>query len=300
MSTTVQSPPPGTGEHTVAPLPPGTRLRGPTALGDDPRRLLRLTWTLAATDFKLRFFGSVLGYLWQLMRPLMLFGILYTVFTQFLDFAGPEKYYGVSLLLGIVLYNFFGEATGGAVKSILVREQLVRKIDFPRLAVPLSIVLQALFNLALNLVPVLVFLIAAGGRPRLSWLVLPLLVVVLAVMALGLAMLLSSLYVRYRDIEPIWDVVLQALFYASPILYTVESIRQKAGDTTVQLLLVLNPFAAIMQQGKHVFIDPSHPATMSLVGNSALVLVPLVIILALFAIGYRVFVREAPRIAEDL
>src|SRR5215204_5700398 len=143
----------------------GRQVRGPTALGSDPRRFLHLTATLAVTDFKLRFFGSVLGYLWQLMRPLMLFGILYVVFTEFLDFTGPEKYFGVSLLLGIVLFNFFGEATGGAVKSVLQRESLVRKVDFPRLAVPLSTVLQASFNLGLNLVVVLIFLLAQGGRP---------------------------------------------------------------------------------------------------------------------------------------
>lgn len=244
---------------SVAPeiMPPGTRVRGPTALGNDTRRLLRLTWTLAATDFKLRFFGSALGYLWQLMRPLMLFGILFVVFTQILDVTGPERYFGVSLLLGIVLYNFFGEATGGAVKSILYREQLVRKIDFPRLAVPLSTVLQALFNLGLNLAPVIVFLLVQGGRPRLSWLLMPLLIVLLATLGLALAMLLSSLYVRYRDIEPIWDVVLQGLFYATPILYTVSLVKAKAGAGAVQLLLVLNPFAAILQESKHVLIDPS-------------------------------------------
>jgi ABC-2 type transport system permease protein len=281
-------------------VPAGTRVRGPTALGDDPRRLLRLTWTLATTDFKLRFFGSALGYLWQLMRPLMLFGILYVVFTQFLDFAGPERFFGVSLLLGIVLYNFFSEATGGAVKSILNREQLVRKIDFPRLAVPLSTVLQALFNLGLNLIPVLIFLVAQGGRPRLSWLAMPVLVLVLATMGLGLAMLLSSLYVRYRDIEPIWDVVLQALFYATPILYTAEYVKIKAGEAAVQLLLLLNPFAAIVQESKHVLIDPTHPSTTSFFGSAAVVLLPLASIVALFGIGYAVFAREAPRIAEDL
>jgi ABC-2 type transport system permease protein len=229
----------------------------------------------------------------------MLFGILFTVFTT-LGFTGPERHYGVSLLLGIVLYNFFGEATGGAVKSILTRESLVRKVDFPRLAVPLSTVLQALFNLGLNLVPVVVFLIADGGRPRLSWLAFPLLIVVLATLGLGLAMLLSSLYVRYRDIEPIWDVVLQALFYASPILYTVTLIEQKAGAGAVKLLLLLNPFAAIVQEGKHLFVDPSHPSLAAATGSAMLVLVPLAVTGAMLVIGYCVFQREAPRIAEDL
>jgi len=281
-------------------MPAGTRVRGPTALGNDTRRLLRLTWTLATTDFKLRFFGSALGYLWQLMRPLMLFAILFVVFTQILDIAGPEKYYGVSLLLAIVLYNFFAEATGGAVKSILFREQLVRKIDFPRLAVPLSIVLHALFNLGLNLVPVVGFLIVQGGRPRLSWLALAPLVLVLAALGLALAMLLSSLYVRYRDIEPIWDVVLQGLFYTTPILYTVALVEEKASAAAVQWLLVLNPFATIVQESKHVFIDPSHASVTAAVGNDLLILVPLAAILGLLALGYAVFAHEAPRIAEDL
>ncbi|MEA2232000.1 MAG: type transport system permease protein [Solirubrobacteraceae bacterium] len=281
-------------------MPPGTLVRGPTALGNDNRRLLRLAWTLAATDFKLRFFGSALGYLWQLMRPLMLFGILYVVFTQVFGATGPEEFYGSSLLLGIVLYNFFSEATGGAVKSILIRESLVRKIDFPRLAVPLSTVLQALFNLLLNLVPVTGFLLAQGGQPRLSWLALPIIVAVLATMGLALAMLLSSLYVRFRDIEPIWDVVLQALFYTTPILYTAAVVKQQAGETALQLLLLLNPFAAIVQEAKHVFIDPSHASLASLLGHPILVLVPLVEIVVLLMIGYTVFAREAPRIAEDL
>src|SRR5439155_8817541 len=126
--------------------------------------------TLAITDFRLRFFGSALGYLWQLMQPLMLFGVLYTVFSLLLNFKGPERYYPVSLLLGIVMFTFVNEATGGAVRSIVARENLVRKIEFPRLAVPLSTVRMALMNLGLNLIPVLVFLLAAGGPPRLSWL----------------------------------------------------------------------------------------------------------------------------------
>lgn len=281
-------------------MPPGTRVQGPTALGNDLRRLLQLTWKLAATDFKLRFFGSALGYLWQLMRPLLLFGILYTVFTQIMQVTGPEAYFGVSLLLGIVLYNFFGESTGGAVTSILMREQLVRKIDFPRLAVPLATVLQALFNLALNLIPVLVFFVASGGRPRLAWIAMPIVIVALAVMALGFAMLLSSLYIRYRDIQPIWDVVLQALFYATPILYTISVVQNKAGESAARLMLLLNPFAALVQQGKHSLIDPSHPSLAQALDSNALQLVTLAQILAVLAVGYVVFSRAAPQIAEDL
>ena len=182
----------------------GEPIKGPSALGTDRKRLWRLTWTLAVTDFRLRFFGSALGYLWSLMQPLMLFGVLYTVFSILLKFNGPERFYPVALLSGIVMFGFISEATTLSVRAIVNRESLVRKIEFPRMAVPLSTVLTALMNFALNLVPVFVFLLASGGRVRWTWLELPLLVAILLVWLVGLSMILSALYVRYRDIEPIW------------------------------------------------------------------------------------------------
>src|SRR3954468_14111603 len=124
---------------------------GPSALAGDGRRLMLLTWTLAVTEFKLRFFGSILGYLWTLMRPLMLFGVLYVVFTQFIT-VSHHSLFPASLLLGIVIFTFFAEATGGAVRSVVDRENLVRKIHFPRLAIPLSVVLLAAINFAFNMV----------------------------------------------------------------------------------------------------------------------------------------------------
>lgn len=259
---------------------------------------MRLTLLLAVTDFRLRFFGSVLGYVWQLMRPLMLFGVLYAVFSLFLNFTGPERYYPVALLLGIVLFSFFAESTAGSVRSLPMRESLVRKIDFPRLAVPLATVLTALFNLALNLVPVVIFLLAAGGRPRLSWLEVPFLVLLLALFASGLAMLLSALFVRYRDVEPIWEVTLQAMFYASPIFYTLELVAQKSNPTIAKLLL-FNPFAAILQQFRHAFVDPSHRSPLNYL-HGPLILVPILVIVIVVVLGAFVFFRAAPRIAEEL
>jgi ABC-2 type transport system permease protein len=278
--------------------PPGTQIKGPSALGNDPRRLIRLTLVLAVTDFRLRFFGSALGYLWQLMRPLMLFGVLYAVFSTFLKFTGPERYYAVALLLGIVLFSFMAEATGGSVRSLLARESLVRKIDFPRLAVPLATVCTALFNLALNLIPVLVFLLAAGGRPRWSWLEVPVLIALLTLFMVGLAMLLSALFVRYRDVEPIWEVVLQVMFYASPIFYTVDLVAKKSSKAIAEALLC-NPFAAILQQFRHAFIDPSHKSPFEVL-HGALVLIPIGTIVIVVVLGAVVFTRAAPRIAEEL
>ena len=280
----------------------GTEVKGPTALGSSPRRLWTLAWALAVTDFRLRFFGSVLGYLWQLMRPLMLFGVLYAVFSLFLDVGEEVPFYPVALLLGIVLYSFFNEATSTSVRSLVARENLVRKIDFPRLAVPMASVLTALFNLGLNLVPVFVFLLASGGRPRLGWLALPILLALLALFALGLGMLLSALFVRFRDVEPIWDVVLQITFYATPIFYPIELLLDpdQKDLPTVAHLIMMNPFAAILQSARHLVIDPSYASLPEALGGTALVLVPLALLALTVYVGFRVFAREAPRVAEEL
>jgi ABC-2 type transport system permease protein len=276
----------------------GAPIKGPSALGSDWRRFVRLTWALATTDFRLRYFDSALGYLWQLMRPLMLFGVLYAVFSQ-LGFGGDVKYYPVALLLGIVLFSFLSEATNEGVRSLANRENLVRKIEFPRLAVPMATVLTALFNLTLNLVPVFVFLVVAGGRPRWSWLELPVLLVALGLFVLGLATLLSVLYVRYRDIQPIWEVLLQVTFYAAPIFYTASLVRERTGETVLRLMMC-NPFGAIVQQARHAVIDPSHESAASAMGGTVWLLIPLLVIVAVVLIAYRVFDRAAPRIAEDL
>ena len=176
------------------------RYRGPSALGDDLRRFWSLTFTLAATDFKLRFFGSALGYLWTLMRPLLLFGVIYVVFTEVVRFGEGVEHYPVYLLMAIVMFSFFSEATSRGVTSLVERENLLRKIRFPRLVIPLSVTLAALFNLGANLVVVFVFVFVSGVPPPLDWVQMPLLIAMLVVLATGVTMLLSALYVRYRDI----------------------------------------------------------------------------------------------------
>jgi ABC-2 type transport system permease protein len=283
---------------TEAAAPPGRRIAGPTALGDDPRRLWHLAYTLAITDFKLRFFGSALGYLWQLIRPLLLFGVLYAVFTQVIPIGSDVEMYPVALLLGIVLYSFLSEATAGALTSLVDRENLIRKIDFPRLAVPMASVLTAVFNCVLNLLAVFVFLFAAGAAVRWSWLELPFLLAALTVFAAGLGMLLSSLYVTMRDMRPIWDVVLQVFFYASPIFYPIEFVIEQ--DETLATLLMCNPFAVILQQARHALIAPSHPSAAEAIGDPALLLIPIGIAVAVVVAGFLRFRRTAPRIAEAL
>jgi ABC-2 type transport system permease protein len=274
----------------------GPPIVGPSALGGSPRRFAYLTVTLAVTDFKLRFFGSVLGYFWQLMRPLLLFGVLYLVFTQFVKVGEAVAFYPVVLLCNIVLFTFFAEGTG-AVGALVDRENLVRKIQFPRAAIPAAVVLTAAFNLMLNALVVLCFALASGVEPRWSWLEAPLLIGALAVLVAGLAMLLSALYVRYRDVRPIWDVALQLLFYGTPVIYAVETIDVPA---RLRELIMLNPLAAIFQQMRHAVIDPGAPSAAAAAGGELRLLLPAAVVLGAFAIGWRVFDRSAPRIAEEL
>src|SRR5579884_1067057 len=191
------------------------RRYGPSAIEDDARRFLSLTLTLATTDFKLRYFGSALGYLWSLVRPLLFFGVIYLVFTTVFSFGKGVPHYPVYLLTSIILWTFFVETTINTVQSLLGREGLLRKMRFPRLVIPLSVALVSLFNLGMNMLAVIVFTLANGVYPKVSWLEMPLLILLLGLLAVGVGMLLSALYVRYRDIQPIWDVVSQALFYAS-------------------------------------------------------------------------------------
>ena len=273
-------------------------IKGPSALGTDRTRFLRLTWTLAVTTFKLRFYGSALGYLWQLMRPLMLFAVLYAVFSQIVVVPDEIKYFPAALLLGIVIFMFFSEATSGSLTSLLLRENLVRKIDFPRLAVPLAVIMTALFNFALALIPAFGFLFAAGGGIRATWIQLPFLVLGLVILATGVGMILAPLFVRYRDVNPIWEVALQLMFYASPIIYPIQLLAER-NETLAQAILY-NPLAALIQQARYALVDPSHPSAAEAIGGGARLLVPIGITVVLFAVGYWLFNREAPRIAEQL
>lgn len=277
----------------------GEQIKGPSAIGGDWRRTASLTLVIARTDFKLRFFGSVLGYLWQLMRPLMLFGVLFVMFTKIFP-VSTEPNFGVALLLGIVLFTFFAEATGGAVTCVMDRENLVRKIQFPRMVIPLAVVTTSCFSLALNLVVVCIFAASSGLAPHWAWLGLLPLLALLVVFAAGIAMLLSALYVRYRDVQPIWDVVLQATFYGSLILVPYETVVKQAGFENVASALLCNPLAAIVQEARHLVVDPAYVDVASAIGSASLLVVPLAVVVATFALGLRVFNREAPRIAEEL
>lgn len=255
-----------------------------------------LAWIIGLTEYRLTYFGSMLGYLWSLMRPLMLFGVYYVVFSQVVNFGDDIANYPVLLLLNIVVFNFFIDSTSRAVTAVVDRESLVRKMEFPRLVIPLARVMSSLLNLGISLVAVFVFVLAYGLTPRATWLLLPFTLALVAVFTLCVSMMLSALYVRFRDVAPIWGVLTTALFYGSPVLYAIDAVP----DPYSVWLIRLNPLASLLEQNRQWVIDAGAPGAASAAGGAVWLVLPLAIGLGICALGVWVFNREAPRIAERL
>jgi ABC-2 type transport system permease protein len=270
-------------------------LRRPDLPSERFRRVVSLTWTLAVTDWKLRFYGSVLGYVWTLARPFAFFGVVYVVFTEIANLGDEVQNYGVYILYGLVLFGFFAETTNACLTSLIASGNLLRKMRFPRIVVPLSVVLSALFNLGMTTVAVFIFTLANGIWPTWSWLELIPLVVLLALLATGVGMLLSVLYVRFRDVQPIWEVGTQMLFYASPVLYVATMVPE-----SIQQAYLANPIAAILTQVRHAIVDPTAPSLATAIGDPVRILIPLGVVALAFGVGLYVFVRRASRIVEEL
>jgi ABC-2 type transport system permease protein len=270
-------------------------VRGPSALGGGSRRFFDLLWLMSVTEFKRVYFGTVLGYLWSLVRPLMLFGVLLFVFTKVFKVGSNLPFYPVLLLTGIVLFTFFQEATQNSVTSVVAQEGVVRKTQFPRLVIPLAVVLTAAFNLSLNLVVVFGFVLAWGVDPTWTWLLLPIPLALIFVFAAAVSMAVSVLYVRFRDMLIIWTVAAQVLFYATPILYPIEAVPE-----TYRHLIFINPLAPIFEQVRVWAIEPDAPTAVDVVGGAAGLLPAAAIYVGVCILAVWIFNRDAPRIAEEL
>jgi ABC-2 type transport system permease protein len=270
-------------------------VRGPSALGGGWRRALELLYLIAVTDFKRTYFGTVLGYLWSLARPLMLFGVLLAVFTQVFRVGSQVPHYPVLLLFNVVLFGFFSEATTTAVTSIVNQESVVRKTQFPRLVIPLAVVLTSLFNLGLNLIVVFVFILAFGVGPHWTWLLFPVVLALLIVLTVAVSMLVASLFPRFRDMAIIWTVLSTVLFYGTPVLYPIEVVPD-----TLRHIIMLNPLAPLFESARAWIIDPGAPSAVDAAGGFAWLLAPIAIYAVICALAVWIFNREAPRIAEEL
>lgn len=253
---------------------------------------------MVRTDFKLRYQNSVLGYIWSLLKPLMLFVILFTVFTKFLHIGRGIPNYAVSLLLGIVLWNFFAEATTSALRSIVGRGSLIRKINIPRYLIPVSVIASSFINLALNFIVVFIFVLFAKDPPLglATMIFVPLLLFELVVVSVAVGFFLSAVFVKYRDIEHIWDVVKQALFYTVPIIYPLTLIT----DVSIQKLILLNPLAQIIQDMRAVVTYGGTPSVHDVYGSYVPYVVPLLLVLLALVIGSMHFRKNSKYFAEDI
>lgn len=262
----------------------------------DKRNLVLLT-ELTKTDFKLRYQGSVLGYLWALLRPLLMFAILYIVFAKLLQFGNDIPHYPVYLLTGTVLWSFFTECSQQGIQAMVGRGDLIRKISFPKYIVTVSTTLTAVINLLINLVVIVMFALINGVAPSFSWLLVLPLIFELYLLALGISFLLGSINVKYRDIGSIWDVLIQALFYAVPIIYPIAMVAETS--TWAAKVILLNPIAQVIQDVRWSLITPATVTTSGFVGVWA-ELVAMGIVLGTFVIGALVFRKRSRFFAEEI
>jgi len=276
--------------------PPLEKIPGPSAFGGSRRRFLSLLWLTSVTEFKLGFHGTVLGYVWSLARPLMLFGILLLVFTKVFRFGDQVPDYPSLLLLNIMLFSLFGDATVAAVTSMVDRESLVRRAQLPRIVIPTAIVLTTFLTLMINLIAVFIFILVNGVEPRLTWFFLPVIIGALLALTLGVSYLLSAFYPRFRDVSLIWTVFSLALFYGTPVLYPIG-----VAPDGLRALIELNPLSLIFIQTNHWIIDPNAPSVIEATSGHWWILpVSISLFVGICALGLAAFAREAPKVAEEL
>jgi ABC-2 type transport system permease protein len=261
------------------------------------QRNLNLVRELSITAFKLKYTGSALGYVWSLVKPLMLFVIMYLVFSQLLGTGSGSIDFPVQLLVAIVAWTFFTEATATAMNAVAGNGELIRKAYFPRWILVVASTTSALLTFAINTLLVIVITFALGHL-HLDWrsLLAPLYFLELIALVLGLSLLLSSLFVFFRDLGHIWEILSLVLFYGSAVVFPFTKISNKS--KRLADLAGLNPVAQIITDLRHSLVNASLPSMHSIIGP--LVIIPIGISFATLIIGYLVFTKLTPRFAESL
>lgn len=262
------------------------------------RYSLILLRELVITDFKLRYQGSALGYLWALLRPLFLFAILYVFFVKILNIGAEIENWGVALLLGVVMWTFFSEVVSQGLKSIVNSGGIIRKINFPKYIIVVSTSLSAIINLLINLVVVTIFAVISGVEFSWGMLLIPIFILELYVFALGLAFLLGAINVKFRDIGYIWDVISQALFYGSAIMFPINRVLAMSHEVAV--LLLINPLAQAIQDARYFGITQGVETAHTLTSNVLIILAPFAISIITFIIGALYFRKRSPYFAEEI
>lgn len=253
---------------------------------------------LVITDFKLRYKGSALGYVWTLLKPLAMFAVMYVVFVRFLKFGADIPHFAVALLLGVVLWNFFAEVTLNGMSAIVGKGDLMRKLSFPRYVVVLSSALSALINLSINLFVVGMFILLNGVDLSYRALLIFPIILELFVLGLSLAFILAAITVKLRDIGYIWELILQAGFYATPIFYPL-SMVQSVTEVGEKLML-LNPMAQIIQDARYALISPETQTIWSTLSNVFAMFIPIAVVIFLLITSIIYFKRQSPYFAENV
>jgi ABC-2 type transport system permease protein len=251
---------------------------------------------LVRTDFKLRYQGSFLGYAWSLLRPLLLFLILYIVFVKFLRIGGDIPHYPVYLLMGIILWNFFLEMTVQGLGSVVGRGDLIRKIRIPRWIIVVSSSVSALINVLLNLVVLVVIMVLNGVGIMGTMLLFPLILLEVYMFALGIAFFLAAAFVKFRDISYIWEVALQGGFYFTPILYPLSLITSEL----LQKFILLNPMAQAVQDARYAVITHDTITVWNIFDGGPYAFIPLGIVLIVLFVGVFYFKSQADSFAENI
>jgi len=250
---------------------------------------------LVISDFKLRYQGSVLGYLWSLLRPLFLFGVLYVVFTHVIRLGDDIPHYPAYLLLGLVLWQFFTESTMAGMNAITGRGDLVRKVSIPKYTIVLSTTVSAFVTFCLNMIVVFVFIFFTHVAIRPEMLLAIPLIGELIILCLGVSFLLAALFVRFRDFGHIWEVILQVLFYATPIIYSFSIV-----PPTLAKIMSLNPLVQIFQDIRSVMITPAALTTKQVFDSQLGRILPALSVIVILALGAYYFHRRSKYFAEEL
>jgi ABC-2 type transport system permease protein len=277
---------------------PLREVRGPAAFGGETKRFLQLLWLISKTELRTRYQGAAFGMAWSVAEPLLIFGVLYAVFSSVVRFGGDVPYYPAMLLMNIMLYRaIFQASTGRSTTAVVAREGLVRKTQFPRIIIPLSVVLTSMLLFSADVVVLVVFLFLNGVPPMWTWALFPIIVLGFLILSIGMSLLLSSLYVRHRDVAPVWSVIALIFFYGSPIIFTVDHVPSSLRGA----LFIVNPFVPMLEQARIWVIDPTAPPITQVV-NGPLdgLLIPAMIYVGVCVLGAWYFIKRAPRVAEEI
>lgn len=253
---------------------------------------------LVKTDYKMRYQGSVLGHVWDFLKPLMLFGVRFFIFAKLLGLGNGVKHFPISLFLGMIFLTFFQEATIKGMTSIVTRKSIIKKAQVPSVIIVLSAIMGAIINFVINLSVVLLFILMSGIPITINWLMIIPLFIELLLLSIGASLLLSTLYAKFKDVIHLWEIILQILTYATPIIYPM--IRIVNYSRKVAMIMMINPLAQMVQDVRYAIIDTNNVTISQLSTNFIVSILPYILSPIIFILGFLVFQKHSKNFPEIL